>query len=178
MSGKVYGEPFAVIPESVIYAEVGVTAKVLWGVLALHADSGGRCYPGRKRLAELMRVSEDTVKRAKKELADAGLIRCEERFGEDGRRTTDDLFLHPPRCTGAPGVGGTSAPTGSSTSNELEEIPTRPGGKSRPGAPQPQRTADETFSGFYVAGMNGSNKATDAERANGLARLRQFREDH
>lgn len=124
-TGRVVGEKFAVVPESVIEAEVSCNAKVLWVIFRLHADPEGRCYPGRKRLAELMGCSAETVKRAKKELLEAKLIECHERYDEDGRRTTDDVFLtparvttDPPRVTGDPYPRVTGDPTGSSTSKE------------------------------------------------------------
>lgn len=177
MTGRVYGEAFAVIPESVLYGEVSVNAKVLYAIFSRHADPEGRCYPGRKRLAELMRVSEDTIKRAKKELLDAELITCEERFDLDGRRTTDDVILHHARCTGAPDPRCTGAPTRTrATLNE--RTTTRPGGKNAPGAGDTERTTAELHDGFWKAGMNGSQKLTDDERANGLARIQAFREGH
>lgn len=122
--GLVYGEGFAVVPEAVLYAPgVSSVAKLLWAVFARHADQDGRSYPGRKRLAELLAVSEDTIKRAKKELVEAGLIAVKERFDDAGRRTTDDVFLHHARRTSAPGGRGTSAPTGSRpSSNEIKAL--------------------------------------------------------
>lgn len=109
--GQVYGEPYAVLPESVIYSEVSTNAKVLYAIFALHADSEGRCYPGLKRLSGFMRCSEDTVKRAKKELAEAKLIECHDRYDDAGRRTTDDVVLRGAPRNAAPYVGGKDAPT-------------------------------------------------------------------
>ncbi len=109
--GQVYGPTFAVIPEAVLFADVSTNAKVLYAIFALHADSEGRCYPGLKRLAAVMRCSEDTVKRAKKELLEAKLIECHERYDEHGRRTTDDVILRGAPRNAAPYVGGKDAPT-------------------------------------------------------------------
>lgn len=109
--GQVYGEPYACVPESVLYADVSTNAKVLFAIFALHADLDGRCYPGLKRLAEIMRCSEDTVKRAKKDLAEAKLIECHERYDDHGRRTTDNVFLRGAPRNAAPYVGGKDAPT-------------------------------------------------------------------
>lgn len=119
--GKIYGDGFVVVPEAILYAPgVSPMAKILWGVYARHANKEGWAYPGRQRLAELIGVSPDTIKRAKAELAAAGLITVKERYDEQGRRTTDDVFLHHARCTRAPGVGGTDAPTGTRTrKNEI-----------------------------------------------------------
>lgn len=107
---RVTGERFAVVPDSVLFADVSPNAKLLWAILARHASPEGSCYPGRKRMAELMRVSEDTVKRAKRELIDAHLLVAEARRDEQGRQTTDLLFLHPRGCTVAPPGGCTVAP--------------------------------------------------------------------
>lgn len=101
MSGQVYGDGYAVVPEDILHADVSTNAKTLWAIFALHADAEGRSYPGRKRLAKIMRCSEDTVSRAKKELADAKLIECHERYDEAGRRTTDDVILRGARRNGA-----------------------------------------------------------------------------
>lgn len=95
MSGLVYGQRFAQIPDGVLYAiGVSANAKILWAILQRHADPAGACYPGRKRMADLMGVSEETVKRAKAELVKAKLIECTPRFDTGGRRTTDQILLH------------------------------------------------------------------------------------
>lgn len=111
MTGQVYGEGFAVIPDAVLYSDVSTNAKVLYAIFARHADPEGRCYPGLKRLGALMGCSEDTIKRAKRELVDAKLIECHERYDDAGRRTTDDVFLQGAPRKSAPYVGGKDAPT-------------------------------------------------------------------
>lgn len=129
--GMIYGEGFAVLPEAILYAPgVSPTAKLLWATYARHADRLGRAYPGRQRLAELLGVSPETVKRAKAELAEAGLIRVKERFDEAGRRTTDDVFLTHARVTSDPGVGVTSDPTRSKASKN-ERTASDQGSKNR-----------------------------------------------
>jgi hypothetical protein len=105
--GKAHaGEGFAVVPESVLYAPVSSNAKVLWAVIRRHADPLLHAYPGGRRMAELMGVSQETVRRAKVELVEAGLLVAVERYDEAGRRTTDDLFLRtpgvPPQICGGP----------------------------------------------------------------------------
>jgi hypothetical protein len=93
MSGKVWGQRFAVVPDDVLMAEVSTNAKVLWAVMARYADPDGGCYPSVKTLSSIMRVSVDTLGRAKKELIEADLIEAKERFDDQGRRTSDFLFL-------------------------------------------------------------------------------------
>lgn len=110
MSGQVYGEAFAIIPETILYSTVSSNAVRLYGVFARHADPEGRAYPGLKRLSELLRCSEDTVRRAKKELTDAGFIRCEWRTDDEGRRVSDNVFLQ-----GAPRKSATRGGSKSAT---------------------------------------------------------------
>lgn len=91
--GRVSSPSFAIVPEAVLFADVSHTAKVLWAVLAWCADRDGYCYPGATYLAEALGVSTDTVRRSKRKLADAGLLTCEERFDDTGRRISDDIQL-------------------------------------------------------------------------------------
>lgn len=91
--GQVFDDRDAVLPANVVYAEVSANAKLLYAVFTLFADREGGCYPGRKKIAAIMRCSDDTVSRAKAELSEAKLIECHERYDEHGRRTTDNVFL-------------------------------------------------------------------------------------
>lgn len=93
MSAKAFGERFAVIPDAIINAPISANAFRLWAILQRHSDPLGHCYPGLKRLATIMNVSDETVRRAKRELIDAGFLVAQERFDDNGRRTSDDLFL-------------------------------------------------------------------------------------
>ncbi len=140
MSGKAFGERFAIIPDSIIEAPISANAFRLFAILQRHSDVFGHCYPGRARLAEILRCSHDTVSRAKKELVDAGFISCQERYDELGRRTTDDVFLHPPRRNPAEYVRRTGA---DSNSKEVElephELEVR-AGASADAAPPPGTT--------------------------------------
>lgn len=134
---KVWGERFAIVPDDVLMAEVSANAKVLWALLARHADPEGGCYPGLKNLAGLMKVSTDTVSRAKKELIEAELLTAEERYDDQGRRTSDHLFLQGAHRKFAVGVHRKFAVTGSSTQKEVDNY-SRPDRKSDPGAGQRQ----------------------------------------
>jgi DNA-binding transcriptional MocR family regulator len=118
MSGKVFGEGFAIVPDSVLLAEISANGVRLWALLQRHSDPEGRCYPGRKRMAQLLGVSEDTITRAKRELAEAGLLLVKERFDAEGRRTTDDLFLRQARRKFA----ATGRRTGAAAEQEPEEL--------------------------------------------------------
>jgi len=133
MSGQVYGDAFAIIPDQILFADVSANAVRLYGIFALHADPTGRAYPGLKRMAELMRVSEDTIRRAKKELVDARLIRVEARFDDAGRQVTDNVYL--------PNRGRkTATPGGSKAATQTRSIGTR---NNNSGWPRKNRGADD-----------------------------------
>lgn len=129
--GLVYGERFAQVPTTVVYAEVSPMAKVLWMIYDLHAGPEGRSYPGGKRMAELLKCSENTIRRAKAELVEAGLIEVRPRFTEEGRRSSDDVFL-----VGRPTKDGRVPPTkdgrGSITSSERYKRSLAPPSQNRP----------------------------------------------
>lgn len=82
-------EYFAVIPESVLYADVSAQAVRLYAVLDRFADQHRRCFPGRRRLADLHRSSPATVDRAAAELVVAGLVTITPRFTPDGDRSSN-----------------------------------------------------------------------------------------
>jgi len=64
---------FAVIPESVLYADISHAAVRVYGVLRRHADKNdGTCHPGRKRIAEFAHMSPSHVDRAIQELVGIG----------------------------------------------------------------------------------------------------------
>jgi DNA-binding transcriptional MocR family regulator len=137
---KVWGDRFAVVPDEVLVAEVSANAKVLWAILARYADPGGHAYPSLKTLAEVMRCSKDTVGRAKKELIDAQLLSAEQRSDDQGRRTSDDLFLQGASRKSAGAPHRKFAVTGSSTQKEGITT-TRPDRKNG----QPDRLAHEEW---------------------------------
>lgn len=118
-SGKAFGERFAIIPDSVLFSTLSANAFRLFAILQRHSDVLGHCYPGLKRLAQMMGTSEDTIRRAKRELVDAGFLTCLPRYDDLGRQTTDDLFLHPPGSNLATHEGRTAA-TLNSKAVELE----------------------------------------------------------
>lgn len=160
--GRVFGEGFAIAPDTVLFAQISINARLLWIILQRHSDPDGRSYPGRKRLARIMGCSEDTVTRAKKELVAAGLLQVTERFDEAGRRTTDDLFLRHARrkngATGRPESAATHSKAVELEPDELEVAP--PAAKPRP----------PTDTSPIPAG-----RPTPAEREEALRRLREIR---
>ena len=66
---------FAVIPESVLYADISHAAVRVYGVLRRHADKNdGTCHAGRKRIAEFAHMSPSHVDRAIQELVNIGAV--------------------------------------------------------------------------------------------------------
>jgi hypothetical protein len=80
---------FAIIPEWVLYADISGFAVRLYGVLQRHADRQGHCFPSRRRLGELGRMSESTLDRSLKELVGIGALRMERRATEHGDYTSN-----------------------------------------------------------------------------------------
>lgn len=160
--GRVFGEGFAIAPDTVLFAQISINARLLWIILQRHSDPDGRSYPGRKRLARIMGCSEDTVTRAKRELVAAGLLLVTERFDEAGRRTTDDLFLRHARRKN----GTTGRPESAATHSKAVELePDEP--EVAPAAAKPRPPTDTS--------PIPAGKPTQAEREEALRRLREIR---
>ncbi len=150
---RVFGERYAVVPDFVLTADVSCNAKLLWIAYQRHADPDGRCFPSRRRVAEqyMNGVSIDTVKRAKKELVEAGLIAVDERYddADNGRRTTDHVTLLRLPRTSVP-MGAKRIPTPryekcTDVSSNHQEVsnppksPLRTQRQSQPPTPEPPR---------------------------------------
>jgi DNA-binding transcriptional regulator YhcF (GntR family) len=87
---------FAVVPEWIVYAEIGPQAVRLYAALARHADKEtGHAHPSRRRLAELLRCSADTIDRALKELVEVGAITVQTRkIVGTKEHATNDYIVH------------------------------------------------------------------------------------
>lgn len=88
--------PFATVPEWLLYAEVSDRAVRLYAILVRHADQNGQARPSRRRLAELMGCSVDSIDRALGELKAVGALEVMHRRREDdGAQATNEYVLHP-----------------------------------------------------------------------------------
>lgn len=76
--------PFAIIPEWLLDADVSDRAIRLYAILARYADHNGEAFPSRKKLAERLKCSVDSVDRAKEELIRVKALIVEARHGEEG----------------------------------------------------------------------------------------------
>ncbi len=66
---------FVKLPHVILlHPNLSLQAKLLYGILRRYAREKGYCYPGYARLAEDMRRSERTVRRAMDELVAAGIV--------------------------------------------------------------------------------------------------------
>lgn len=74
-----------------IYADERLThrARAVYMYLRDRADADGKCWPGVKRIASDLHLSRRTTQRALADLEQAGYIRRDERFRENGSRTSN-----------------------------------------------------------------------------------------
>jgi hypothetical protein len=88
------GTPFAVIPEWLLHSGASSAAKVLYGILARHADNNGHgAYPSHARLARLSSLSVRTVRYKLAELVSIGAIEQKARYGSKGERRSNRYRL-------------------------------------------------------------------------------------
>ena len=74
-----------------IYADTELShrARTVYMYLRDRADAEGKCWPGIKRIASDLHLSRRTAQRALADLEQAGYIRRDERFRENGSRTSN-----------------------------------------------------------------------------------------
>lgn len=89
----IHGEPFSVLPEWVLDADISDRALRLYAVLARYVNRQGRAFPGRPRLAERLRCSVDSVDRAMVELVDLGAVVKRPRVRDNGTLTSNSYWL-------------------------------------------------------------------------------------
>ena len=69
-------------------------AKLVYIYLHDRMDSEKKAWPGLGTIAKDLSLSRSTVKRAVKDLEQAGLIRKEPHFRENGSATSNRYYLH------------------------------------------------------------------------------------
>ncbi len=74
-----------------VYADGRLTHRARAVYLYLHgrADAEGKCWPGVKRIAADLRLSRRTAQRALADLERCGYIRRDERYRDNGSRTSN-----------------------------------------------------------------------------------------
>lgn len=179
--GRAYGQGFSIVPDSVLYADISPQALRLWAILQRHSDPEGRCYPGLKRLAAMMRCSIDTVARAKKELAESELIECRERHDEHGRRTTDDIYLGGALVRGAPRKSAGYVPR-KDAGTYREAVELKPEELNPPDPPaarkRPPTDTSPIPAGPRIPDWTPEPTATTEDRNRAARRLREIRQQY
>lgn len=96
--------------------DLPMTRKAVLIALADRADHDGICWPSNARIQADTGASEQTVRRALRDLEAAGAITTEARIGPDGKPLSHKITLRVgatvvgSRCHGGRGVGATVAP--------------------------------------------------------------------
>lgn len=68
--------------------EISHRAVAVYLYLADRANKQGECWPSIPTIAEDLKISESTVRRAVKELKKAGLLTTEQRFRQNGGKSS------------------------------------------------------------------------------------------
>lgn len=104
--GRLYGEPFAIIPEWLLDdLAVSDRAVRLFGVLARYANSReGVASPKRRTLATRLGCSVDTIDRAVQQLVDVGALVREPCYDDAGDQTSNNYWVWPSRPGGRVGA--------------------------------------------------------------------------
>lgn len=92
---EIVGEPFAILPERVLYADISAHAVRIYAVLQRYVNLPRGAIPSRQTLADSIHISRATANRALRELTDAGLVTVEPRYREGtNERTSSRFILH------------------------------------------------------------------------------------
>lgn len=69
-------------------SEISHRAVAVYLYLAERSDKKGECWPSIPTIAENLKISESTVRRAVKELKKEGLLKTEQRFRQNGGKSS------------------------------------------------------------------------------------------
>ena len=69
-------------------SDVSSKAVAVFLYLLDHANKQGECWPSIPTIAEELKISESTVRRAVKELKKSGLLTTEQRFRQNGGKSS------------------------------------------------------------------------------------------
>jgi hypothetical protein len=114
--------PWSIVPEWVIDADISDRAVRLYALLGRYADASGESFASRRKLAERLRCSTDSVDRAVSELVDKQAVSVVERRREDGGRSSNlyTLLTIPPLQRGGRTVAEGASRTVAETKNESQ----------------------------------------------------------
>lgn len=173
---------FTIVPNAVIYnATLSIPARFVYGLLKSFAWRGDNCFPGQRKLAEILGVTDRSVRSYMAELIDVGLVTSERRgMGESNLYTLSFLTER----NSASGLIGTELPD--KTGNELPTKKTKEEKKTKyenkleevtgndvplpPGSVYKHLEAERRE-------RDGERGPTDEERAEALAAFRALRSE-
>ncbi len=146
---QVIGPRFVMLPNFVLESAVDAQAVRLYAVLLSYAGCEGDAFPSLRKIRERMgMVSDQTVRRARRDLVDAGLISVVERVRDNGSQTSNlySVYTDYPRTGGTPvpSTGGilslqrVLSPEGESKELESKRIPPK-------GPPTPVKVDGKTI---------------------------------
>ncbi|MBU5310448.1 helix-turn-helix domain-containing protein [Tissierella carlieri] len=78
---------------SLYASELPHRARVVYMYLADRADKDGKCYPAIGTIARELRLSRSTIKRAISDLERSGYLRKEQRWRENGGKSSNMFYL-------------------------------------------------------------------------------------
>ena len=78
---------------SLYSSELPHRARAVYMYLRDRADQDGKCYPAIGTIARELKLSRSTVKRALADLEKSGRIRKEQRWRENGGKSSNLLYL-------------------------------------------------------------------------------------
>lgn len=179
MSGQVYSEPFAQIPEWLIDSDVSDRAIRAFLVLHRHANKEGYAFPGRAAIAERLGCSPASLDRALNELREVGAIVSRQR--KDGNAVIgNDYWLWPahpsspvrsPSLTPEATPSLTHAPGATSPTRQQEEREPSNESQKTSGA---SGAVEEVFAAFQEATGKTRAKLTDDRRGRIVRWLRVY----
>lgn len=79
---------FSIVPKWLFEQGLDATSIGVYAALAAYADSHGVCWPSISRLAEMLSISRNTVKRALRDLEDVGVVAWAGRQAANGAQTS------------------------------------------------------------------------------------------
>lgn len=149
--------PFEMIPHWLIDAEVSSHAIRLYVILRRHGNDRGVCFPGRRRLANQLKMSASTVDRARAELAEVGAICYRTRLGVDSEYTSNEYHVHWQTTTTCV-FFDKGYPAGEHTPPAGEHTPISTGDELTKTHKEPKQTEQDGFEQFWLVYPRKQNK--------------------
>ena len=91
----VQGEPYATIPEWILYAEISDRAVRLFVTLSRYVGANDKGWPSRKTLAKKLKCSVASIDRATAELVEIKAVTIQQRRRDNGSLTSSYYWLWP-----------------------------------------------------------------------------------